>query len=79
MTCVQDILIVTMALMKAMRHVKIMKRQKEIVGKKWNTVCSHGDADDFLNNFPSERDRHIIDKELNILSVAPFAFFFLLN
>ncbi len=52
MTCVQDILIVTMALMKARRRVKVMKRQKEMVGKEWNTVCSHGHAYDFLTMFP---------------------------
>jgi phage terminase small subunit len=79
MTCVQDILIVTMALMKARRRVKVMKRQKEMVAKEWNTVCSHGHAYDFFNNFPSECHKHIIDKELNILSVSPFAFCFLLN
>lgn len=62
MTCVQGILIVAMALMKARRRVKVMMRRKKMVGKEWNTVCSHGDVDDF----PSERDKHIIDKELNI-------------
>jgi uncharacterized protein with GYD domain len=79
MTCVQGILIVTMALMKARRRVKVMKRQKEMIGKEWNTVCSHGHAYDFVNNVPSECDKHIIDKELIILSVSPFAFCFLLN
>jgi phage terminase small subunit len=62
-----------MALMKARRRVKVMKRQKEMVGKEWNTVCFHGHAYDFVTNFPPECHKHIIDKELNILSVSPFA------
>jgi hypothetical protein len=32
--------------------------------KKSGTVCSHGDADNLLQDVLSELDRHVIDKEL---------------